>query len=95
MCFVTWPLSGSEAGGDLVLIQTLLLFKCRSCCSDANLFALTYEKHEVCIKTRSLPASLPLKGQVPKHTTVKWTILELGLPEETEMHGTVRHGRMK
>ena len=26
---VTWPLSGSEAGGDLVLIQTHLLFKCK------------------------------------------------------------------
>ena len=23
---VTWPLNGNEAGGDLVLIQTLLLF---------------------------------------------------------------------
>ena len=33
---VTWPLSGSEAGGDLVLIQTLLLFTCKSCCSHAN-----------------------------------------------------------
>ena len=34
--FVTWPLSESEAGGDLVLIQTLLLFTCKSCCSHAN-----------------------------------------------------------
>ena len=36
VCLVTWPLSGSEAGGDLVLIQTLLLFTCKSCCSHAN-----------------------------------------------------------
>ena len=28
---VTWPLSGSEAGGDLALIQTLMLFTCKSC----------------------------------------------------------------
>ena len=28
----------------------------------------------VCIKTRSTPATLPLKGQVTKHTTVKWAI---------------------
>ena len=28
-----------------------------------------------CIKTRSLPASLPLKGQVTKQTTVKWSIV--------------------
>ena len=30
VCLVTWPLSGSEAGGDLALIQTLLLFTCKS-----------------------------------------------------------------
>ena len=29
VCLVTWPLSGSEAGGELVLIQTLLLFICK------------------------------------------------------------------
>ena len=28
VCLVTWPLSGSEAGVDLVLIKTLLLFSC-------------------------------------------------------------------
>ena len=33
---VTWHWIGSEAGGDLVLIQTSLLFICRSCCSYAN-----------------------------------------------------------
>ena len=33
---VIWPLSGSEAGVDLVLIKTLLLFTCKSCCSHAN-----------------------------------------------------------
>ena len=26
----TWPLNGSEAGGDLVLIQTSLLLLCKS-----------------------------------------------------------------
>ena len=41
---VTWPWIGSEAGGDLVSIQTSLLFICRSCCSYANYFAFTYEK---------------------------------------------------
>ena len=35
-CSVTWPLDGSEAGGDLVLIQTSLLLLCKSSCSDAN-----------------------------------------------------------
>ena len=37
-------LAESEAGVDLVLIQTSLLFICRSCCSYANYFAFTYEK---------------------------------------------------
>ena len=29
---------------------------------------------EVCIKTRSPPASLPIQGQLTKNTTVKWVI---------------------
>ena len=29
VCSVTWPLNGSEAGGDLVLIQTSLLLLCK------------------------------------------------------------------
>ena len=33
---VTWPLNGSEAGGDLVLIQTSLLLLCKSSFSYAN-----------------------------------------------------------
>ena len=33
---VTWPLNGSEAGVDLVLIQTSLFLLCKSSCSNAN-----------------------------------------------------------
>ena len=44
VCLLTWPRIGSEAGGDLVLIQTSLLFICRSYCSYANQFVFTYEK---------------------------------------------------
>ena len=33
---VTWPWTVSEAGVDLVLIETSLLFICKSCCSYAN-----------------------------------------------------------
>ena len=33
---VTWPLNGSEAGVDLVSIQTSLLLLCKSSCSYAN-----------------------------------------------------------
>jgi len=32
---------------------------------------------EVCIKTRSPPASLPFRGQVTEQTTVKWSIVIL------------------
>ena len=33
---VTWPWVVSEAGVDLVLIETSLLFICKSCCYYAN-----------------------------------------------------------
>ena len=33
---VTWPLNGSEAGVDLVLIKTSLLLLCKSSCCYAN-----------------------------------------------------------
>ena len=36
VCSVTWFLNGSEAGGDLVLIQTSLLLLCKSSCCNAN-----------------------------------------------------------
>ena len=36
VCSVTWSLNGSEARGDLVLIQTSLLLLCKSSCSNAN-----------------------------------------------------------
>ena len=36
---------------------------------------LHMKSSEVCIKTRSPPASLPIQGQVTKHTTVKWPIV--------------------
>ena len=36
VCLVTWHWFESEAGGDLVLIQTSLLFTCRSCHSYVN-----------------------------------------------------------
>ena len=71
---MTWPLDGSEAGVDLVLIQTSLLLLCKASCSDANLVHLHDKSSKVCIKTWSTPASLPFKGQVTERTTVKWSI---------------------
>ena len=37
VCLVTWPLNGSKAVGELVLIQTSPLLLCKSSCSNANM----------------------------------------------------------
>ena len=72
VCSVIWPLNGSEAGGDLVLIQTSMLLLCKSSCSYANYVHLHETSREVCIKARSPLASLAVIDQVTKQTTVKW-----------------------
>ena len=36
VCSVPWSLNGSEAGGDLVFLQILVLFTCKSWYSHAN-----------------------------------------------------------
>ena len=71
---MTWPLDGSEARVDLVLIQTSLLLLCKTSCSNFNKVHLHDKSREVCIKTRSTLASLPSTGQVAEQTTVKWSI---------------------
>ena len=44
LCSLTRPLNESEAGVDLALIQTLLLFLCKSCCCNVNEFLFTKQK---------------------------------------------------
>ena len=46
VCLVTWPLSGSEAGVDLVLIQTLPLFMCKHKLASMRTTWFTCEKQE-------------------------------------------------
>ena len=75
VCLMTWPLDGSEAGVDLVLIQTSLLLLCKTCCSNTNEMHLHDKSSEVCIKTRSTPASLPSESRVTEQTTVKRSIV--------------------
>ena len=41
LCSVARPSKESEAGVDLALIQTSLLFLCKSCCCNANEFLFT------------------------------------------------------
>ena len=56
---MTWPLNGSEAGDDLVLIQT----RVKSSVLMLNSLPLRDKSEEVCIKAGSPPASLAFKGQ--------------------------------
>ena len=68
VCLVAKPLNRNEAKGDLVMIQTLLLFKCKLLCYHAN-------KILVSNTTRSPSASLQNKGLATKYITVKWPII--------------------
>ena len=54
---MTWPLNGSEAGVDLVLIKTSLLLLNQVVVMLTSLH-LHEKSREVCIKARSTPASL-------------------------------------
>ena len=69
-CLVAWPLNESEAGVDLVLIQTPLLFFD----NDAILMLISSNLHkkssEVSIKTRSPPTSFSFKDQAPVFQTL-------------------------
>ena len=78
VCLVPWPLNESEAGVDLVLIETSLLFICKFPLISMRTASLTWESREVSIKTRSPPASLSFKGQATKQETVKCSIRPTG-----------------
>ena len=73
---VPWPLNRREAGGDLVLLQSFLLFMCNSWYFNARKPEhdhLHMKNKKVCNKTRSPP----IEGQGTEHTTVKLPIREL------------------
>ena len=65
VCLVARPLNRSEAKGDLVMIQTLLLSK---------VLCFHAKQKLVSITTRSSSASLQIKGLATKSTAVKWPI---------------------
>ena len=68
VCSVTWPLSGSEAGGDLALRQTSMLSHVNANYLASERLDLQNKSCEVCINARSFTASLPFKGQVTEQT---------------------------
>ena len=69
VCLIAKPFNRSETKGDLVLIQTLLLFKYKLHCYHANQILVS-------ITTRSPSASFQIKGLATKYTTVKWPFVE-------------------
>jgi len=46
VCLVAWPLNENEAGGDLVLIETSLLFLCKFALINMRTTPLTQEKQK-------------------------------------------------
>ena len=46
MCLLTWPLNESEAGVDLVLMETSLLFLCKLLLISLTTASLTKEKYQ-------------------------------------------------
>jgi len=46
VCLVAWPLNENEAGGDLALIETSLLFLCKLALISMRTTSLTQEKQK-------------------------------------------------
>ena len=72
VCLVARRLNWSEVKVDLVMIQTLLLFKCKLLCYHANQILVS-------ITTRSPSVSLQIKVLATRYTTVKWPIWDVML----------------
>ena len=86
----TWPLNGSEARDDLVLIQTSLLLLCKSTCSYANQLAFTWEKQRGLYQSKVTSSLACIHGQVTEHTTVKWSIPHV--PDPARLKSTLSLG---
>ena len=70
-------MNASESRDGLVLKQTSLLFSYKCKLVGLEQLDLHIKISKVHLKTRSLPASMPFKGQVAEQTAVKWSIVEL------------------
>ena len=75
VCSVTWPLSGSKVKDDFVLIKPDWI---SNVFMPAGLY-FHMKGSEVCVKTKSIQASLPLEGLVIKYTrTIKAFAIKSG-----------------
>ena len=88
VCLVAKPLNRNEAKGDPVMIQALLLFKCKLLCYHANWILVS-------IPTRSPSASLQIKGLAYKYTTVKWPIGQCNRTVKGTVHTCLAFCRVK
>ena len=95
VCSVTWPLHGSEARVDLVLIQTSLLLSCKYTQIASEQLDLHNKRSEVCIETKSTPASLPCKGQITEQTTVKWSSILFRFAQPNRKHFYYKYRRQE
>ena len=76
---VTWPMTDSEAGGDLALIQTSLLLSC-----ECQLVSITKTYTTKTVKSLSNQGQLQPEhtttttttSPVTEHTTVKWSVVQ-------------------
>ena len=73
-CLVTWPLSGSEAGGDLVLIQTSSFSHVDHVVLMLTTLHLHMKSMRFVSKQCHRQPQFHSKARSQKHTTVKWTI---------------------
>ena len=89
VCSAIWPLTGSEAAGDLVFKQTSLLLLCGKLSCSHSILHLNDKDGEfcICIKTRSPPGSVVFTGQVTTQTTVKWPIDGLSILKPPKIVG--------
>ena len=86
-CLVAKPLERGVAKGDLDMIQSSVLFRCK---------LLRHFAHYILVPntTRSPSASLQIKGLATKYITVKWPIEHLS--DRMPVHNRVSHqGRLR
>ena len=74
MCLVAWPLNENEAGGDLVLIETSLLFLRKLILISMRTAALTYKKQGGFYLNKVTYSLTFIQRQGTTQATVKWSI---------------------
>ena len=64
MCFVAWPLNENEAGDDLVMIETSLLFLCEFLLINLTFVLSNLQNHQVLFERGVSSEELEICGRV-------------------------------